>query len=91
HNEFSLREGDFISRIARLRLNIFFTPDISWTTFAQYDNDSDTLGINSRFRWIVSDGREFFLVFNQSLVDRGDGLERGRSEALAKLGWTFRY
>ena len=47
--------------------------------------------INSRFRWIVSDGRELFLVLNQGLRELGGDVETGRTEALAKIAWIFRF
>ena len=64
-NDVRLPEGDFTTRLARLRVNLAFTPDISWQTIAQYDNVSDRFGIQSRFKWIVEPGDEIFLVLNQ--------------------------
>ena len=68
-----------------------FTADLSWSTFAQYDNVSDRAGINSRLRWIIQDGREFFLVFNQGLETTTDRVRTERSEALIKAIWTFSF
>jgi len=70
---------------------IFFTPDISWSTLVQYDNVSDSIGLNSRLHWIIEDGREVFLVLNQG-VDIIDGeLKRGVTQPIVKLAWTFRF
>ena len=90
HSEVWLPEGDFRLQLATLRLNLQFTPDISWVTFGQYDNVSDSYGYNSRFRWIIQDGREFFIIFNQDL-DAREGLRVSRAEAVLKLQWTFRF
>jgi hypothetical protein len=49
------------------------------------------VGINSRLRWIIVPGREFFLVLNQDLLTEGGVVTRGRTEPVIKLGWTFRY
>ena len=57
-NAIDLPAGSFHTDIGRARINIFFTPDISWNNFIQYDNVSDQVGINSRFRWIIEPGRE---------------------------------
>ncbi len=81
----------FRFRIARVRLNLQFTPDISWITIVQYDNVSDSVGVQSRIRWIVRDGRELFLVLNQGLDARDGDIDFARSEPVAKLGWTLRF
>jgi uncharacterized protein DUF5916 len=89
-NDVSLPAGNFSTRIVRARLNIFFTPDLSWNNFVQYDNVSDLLGINSRLRWIIEPGREFFFVINQGFLTDGD-FRSAVTEVSAKLGWTFRF
>ncbi len=84
------RDRDVRIHIARGRFDIFFTPDISILTLVQYDTDSDLLGLNSRLRWIIEDGREFFIVVNQGVDAAGD-LRATRTELIAKLQWTFRF
>lgn len=64
--------GSFVTRIETLNVNYDFTPDIRLATLVQRDNVSDNLGLQSRFRWIITDGRELFLVVNSSwLRERG--------------------
>jgi hypothetical protein len=89
-DDIRLPDGDDLIHLLSTELSLQFTPNISWITLVQYDNVSDSIGINSRFRWIVEDGREFFVVLNQGL-DTSDGLEAGRTEPLVKLQWTFRF
>ncbi len=89
-NDIRLPAGDTMIHLLRARLSLFFTPDISWVTLVQFDNVSDTIGINSRFRWIIEDGRELFLVLNQGFDSR-DGVEATRTAPLAKLQWTLRF
>jgi hypothetical protein len=70
---------------------VHFSPDVSWSTLVQYDNATDSIGINSIFRWIIEDGREVFVVLNQG-VDIIDGeLKRGVTQPLIKVAWTFRF
>lgn len=90
-NRISLSAGDFDVSVASARVNIAFNPRLSWNNTVQYDNISDTLGINSRLRWIVKPGSDVFFV-----VNRGFDVEDGRFQTLttdvtAKLGWTFRF
>lgn len=69
----------------------FFTPDISWRTLVQYDNVSDSVGINSRLRWIVEDGREIFVILNQGAEIIDGEWRRGVTQPFAKIAWTFRF
>jgi hypothetical protein len=89
-DDITLPGGDELIHLLSTRLSLFFTPDISWTTLVQFDNVSDFMAINSRFRWIIEDGREFFIVLNQGF-DTSDGVQAGRTEPLVKLQWTLRF
>ena len=89
-DDIDLPDGDDLIHLLSARLSLLFTPDISWVTLVQFDNVSDSIGINSRFRWIIEDGRELFLVFNQGF-DTSDGVRAVRMESLVKLKWTFRF
>ena len=90
YDNLRLPNGHENIHVLRARLSLFFTPEISWTTLVQFDNVSDTLGVNSRFRWIIEDGREFFIVLNQGF-DTRDDVVATRTEPLVKLQWTFRF
>ena len=86
-----LPQGNFAARTASLRLLWQLNPDVSWSTLVQWSNSSDRIGIQSRVRWIIVPGREFFLVFSQDLLDIDRKVRRGQTIAIAKVGWTFRY
>lgn len=78
-------------RLSWIVLDFNLTPNLKWGTLVQYDNLSDDLGFNSRLRWIINPGSEFFFVVNQNvLVDDGN-FQRRVSEATVKLGHTFRF
>ena len=78
-------------QIAQARVNILPTPDISWTNFIQWDNVSDSLGINSRLRWIIEPGSDLFLVVNQGFDTRGSRFDPNFTEVTTKVVWTFRF
>jgi hypothetical protein len=89
--EIKLKEGDFNVRIASARLNLAFTPDLSWNTIVQYDNISGEMGLNSRLRWTYRPGCDLFVVVNQ-----GWGFDEWRfnplgTELTVKVGATFRF
>lgn len=87
----SLPEGSFKTQIYRLNLNFLFSPNLSWYNFAQYENQTETIGWQSRFQWIIKPGKEIFLTFNSPVIDP---LERFRPEvyeARVKLKYTIRF
>jgi hypothetical protein len=90
-NDVHLDEGDFLTRIIRARATVQFSPDLSWSTYAQYDNVSETIGINSKVRWIVKPGSEAFFVVNQGIEREDDSYTFTDTDITAKLGWTFRF
>ena len=90
-NDVQLPDGEFHVRVARTRFNFQFGPELAWTNFAQWDNQSDFLGLNSRLWWIPTPGTEFFLVFNQGWrTDFDDRFAPEQSQLTFKLGYTFR-
>lgn len=92
-NDIDLPQGDFITRLMQLRANIAFTSAWSWNNFLQYDNVSDTIGINSILRWNPEAGREVALVFNRLLEDddENSSFKSRFSELTAKVSYTFRF
>ncbi len=90
-NQVRLPAGDFDTRLGSVRLRIHFTPEITWSNLVQYDNVSDTIGLNSRVRWEIRPGTSLFVVANQN-SDRSAGrLETISTELTVKLGATFRF
>ncbi len=90
-NSVRLREGNFATRLGRLRLNLVFSPDLSWETFLQFDNISDSVGWNSRLRWIVRPGEEIVLIWNQAFRAEDYDFQGTRSGVIGKVRWTFRF
>jgi hypothetical protein len=79
-NDGSLSEGDFAQRLARAKLDLSLTPEISWTNVVQYDNTTDRMGMSSIFRWEIQPGDEFFVVFDQSWDGEGSSFECARRQ-----------
>jgi len=55
---------------ARLELNV--SPDLQFSTFTQYDTQSEELGTNNRLRWTFAPRGDLFIVHNHNLA-RGIG------------------
>ena len=75
--------------MARVQFN--FSPSLSWHSFIQYDNLSHALGINSRFKWIIEPGNEFYFVVNQGFGVRDWRFQAETTELAAKVAWTLRF
>jgi hypothetical protein len=88
----SLPTGAFSVAIASGKVNLAFTPDLSLSTLAQYDNISRRLGVNVRLKWTVRPGCDSFVVLNQGYIAREQWrLSQESSEAIVKAGWTWRF
>ena len=90
-NSVRLAQGSFTTRLGRVRVNVVFTPDLSWETFVQFDNLSDNVGWNSRLRWILIPGNELVFVWNQSVDTSHSDFRGTRTNLVGKLSWTFRF
>jgi len=91
-----LKEGNFAARIFSLRANYAFSPFLTLSNLAQYDNDSKNFGWQSRVRWILRPGREIFLVVNHGWIREvdADGLTHFRTSGrgvAAKAQYTLRF
>ncbi|MGD8808008.1 MAG: sugar-binding protein [Gammaproteobacteria bacterium] len=93
YNEITLPDGRFETRVVQLTLEGVFSSSLSWTNLIQYDNISETIGINSRLHWIPRAGREGYLVLNHNLqdYDRDNSFHSSFSETTIKYSYTFRF
>ena len=86
-----LPEGNFVTRLLRVRLDIAVSPDLSWFSLIQYDNVSDVFSLNTRIRWIIEPGNDIFLVFNQRWLDEEGGFHSIGREGRFKVRYTYRF
>ena len=63
-----LPEGNFITRIFTSNIGFTASPRLSFSNLIQYDNRSRNLGWQSRVRWTLQPGNDFFLSFNQGWI-----------------------
>jgi len=96
-NDFArLREGNFVQRLWQLKGSYFWSPNLSLSSFVQYDTESRNVGTNTRLRWTIRPGNDLFIVWNrgwQRLIRDPHDLNLVPSSDLIaiKLRWTFRY
>jgi hypothetical protein len=90
-----LKEGSFVQRLWQLQSALAWSPNLVFTSFIQYDSESQNLGMNTRLRWTIKPGNDLFIVWNrgwQRLITSRDELRViPDTELIAlKLRWTFR-
>ena len=90
-NDGRIGAGNFTQRLARIRFNLAFTPQISWTNVLQYDNVARSMGLNSIFRWEIESGHELFLVLNHGWDEENSQFHPTHRDVGAKIRWTFRF
>ncbi len=93
YNDIDLPQGDFVTRLWTLNADVAFNVAWSWENFLQYDNVSDTIGVNSILRWIPRAGRETVLAINSQFedFDRDRRFKTQSSDLTLKLSHTFRF
>jgi hypothetical protein len=91
-NRVRLPEGRFTAELYRITGETQFSPFISLSNNIQYDSQSDVLGWQSRFRWIVTPGSDLYVVYTHNwregpLLDRFSTLD---NRLASKILYTYR-
>jgi hypothetical protein len=86
-----LPQGNFAVRLGSAKIVYTYSPDLQVSLFGQYDNLSNSLGVNFRLKWIVTPGDEVFLVVNQGYDTTGDQIRPVQNDTSLKSGWTIRF
>jgi hypothetical protein len=68
-NDVRLDEGRFTTRLFRVVPELQFSRWIAWVNNVQYDTQSHLLGWQSRFRWILKPGSDFYIVYTHNWLD----------------------
>ena len=66
-NIVNLPEGDFEQDLFGTRLQLNFSSDLQLSSFIQYDNESDSVGTNTRLRWTITPLTDLFVVYNHNI------------------------
>lgn len=85
-----LPAGKFIQRLARFRVTYSWSPDLELSAFTQYDNESENLGTNIRFRWTLKPGNDLFVVYNRGW-NRMPGESLSLAPAFDQIALKFVY
>ena len=93
HNDIELAGGDFTAELIALRTEVAFDVRWSWLNLIQYDNESESVGVNSRLRWTPRAGQDLFVVLNHGFEAIGSfsALRSLESQLSVKYTHTFRF
>lgn len=84
--------GNFRALVTTYNLQYAFTPLIAVSNLVQYDTDSRDLGWQSRLRWIIKPGNEFYVVLNHAWKpDELDRMVAAQTHFRVKLNYVFRF
>lgn len=101
-SDVNLPGGSFRNKLATANANVAFSNKWSWVNLVQYDNISESIGINSRLQWTPKVGQNVFFVINHNYVERYDGPATGMNpnsrsyhsdttDITLKADYTFRF
>jgi len=72
----------------RLRLNL--SSDLSFSSYLQYDTESESIGVNNRLRWTFRPAGDLFIVYNHNVQSMLDRWHLESNELLVKLQYAWR-
>ena len=85
-----IRTGGFTQQLVGTRLRMNFSPDLSIASYAQYDTDTDSVGVNTRLRWTFVPVADLFVVYNHNVRSLLERWELESNQLLVKLQYTLR-
>ncbi|NKB37688.1 MAG: hypothetical protein GKR93_11030 [Gammaproteobacteria bacterium] len=89
--DINLPTGDFEFEINRLRLNVNFTPTLSWSNTLQQESETHVMTLQSQLRWIFKPGNELTFTLNHDWQGDGGSYKTTEMDFLGRLVWTHRF
>ena len=86
-----LPEGDFTLSLVGTRLRLNMSPDLSLSSYVQYDNDSSSIGVNTRLRWTFRPAADLFVVYNHNIKSVEDRWQQQSNQLIVKLQYAWRW
>jgi len=91
-NSAQLPGGDFVQRLYNGRVQVNVSADLQVASLIQYDNESRSLGSNTRLRWTFNPLGEMFVVFNHNMLrDITNRFTFDSNQLLIKLQYAYRF
>lgn len=90
-NIIDLPDGSFTANVYQFNANILFSPNLTLYNYIQYDNASNNIGWQSRFRWILKPGNEILLVWNSRFLESEQNYIMDTSSLRFKIKYNIRF
>lgn len=91
HNRGRLPEGNFDQTLVGTRVRVNVSPDLSLSSYVQYDTTSRLVGVNTRLRWTLLPVADLFVVYNHNVRDLTDRWQLDSNQLLVKFQYAFRF
>ena len=76
--------------LVRGKVNIFVNPDFQIISYLQYDNQSRSLGMNTRIRWTYRSLLDVFLVYNRNWLETDNRFSPMLNQFFIKIQYSWR-
>ncbi len=86
-----LPAGDFNQTLTGTRLRLNFSPDLTLSSYLQYDTISESFGTNTRLRWTFNPAGDLFVVYNHNMNRLTDRWRLETNQLLVKLQYEMRF
>lgn len=86
-----LPAGRFVQNVVGVRVALNVSSDLQLTSLVQYDDESRSIGTNTRLRWTFNPFGDLFLVHNHNVYDRLDRWAFESARIVLKLQYAFRW
>ena len=91
HSRVNLREGYFKTNLVRFLGDFDFTPFISFSSNIQYDDISENIGMNNRFKYTITPGSDIYFVYNHNWFDDNGKYKTSSMMGATKITYTHRF
>ncbi len=82
--------GRFVQDLLGVRAALNFSPDLQLNSYVQYDNESQSVGTNTRLRWTFDPLGDLFVVYNHGLSTLGPSWTFQSNQLLVKVQYAWR-
>lgn len=86
-----LPSGHFKQTLVGNRVRVNISPDLSVSSYVQYDTDSDAIGVNTRLRWTFSPAGDLFVVYNHNVRELLQRWQLESNQLVVKFQYALRY
>ena len=83
--------GNADIQLVRARIDFFITPNFQLLNYVQYDNQTESLGLNCRLRWTYRSLLDVFVVYNRNWLDMNRMWVSDLNQFLIKIQYSWRH